>query len=48
MPTKVEVFAVADRLHAKGVRVSMPNVLPELRRGGSNRVVGPLLDRKTP
>ncbi|KQP92953.1 DNA-binding protein [Methylobacterium sp. Leaf117] len=47
MPTKVEVFAGADRLHAKGVRLSMPNVSPELRRGGSNRVVGPLLDWKT-
>lgn len=43
MPTKLEVFAAADRLHAKGVRVSMRNVIPELRRGGSNRVVGPLL-----
>lgn len=47
MPTKVEVLAGADRLHAKGVRVSMPNVTPELRRGGSNRVVGSLLDWKT-
>lgn len=43
MATREEVFRAADRLHGKGVRVSLRNVIPELRRGGSNRVVGPLL-----
>ncbi|MGU3476554.1 DNA-binding protein [Methylobacterium sp. D48H] len=43
MPTKTEVFAVADRLRAKGERVSLRSVIPKLRAGGSNRIVGPLL-----
>ncbi|TNC09197.1 hypothetical protein FF100_26890 [Methylobacterium terricola] len=43
MATRQEVFEVADRLRARGARVSLRSVIPELRLGGSNRVVGPLL-----
>lgn len=43
MATREEVFWAADRLHGKGVRVGLRNVIPQLRRGGSKRVVGPLL-----
>lgn len=43
MASRHEVFEVADRLRARGLRVSLRSVIPELRYGGSNRVVGPLL-----
>jgi hypothetical protein len=38
-----DLFAVADRLHADGKRVSLRNLIPLLVRGGSNREVGPVL-----
>ncbi|KQP51147.1 hypothetical protein ASF41_13250 [Methylobacterium sp. Leaf111] len=38
-----EFFVVADRLHAQGTRVSLRNVIPHLRKGGSNREIGPIL-----
>ena len=43
MPDRWEVVRAADRLHAKGVRVSVRAVIPELRNGGSHRAVGALL-----
>ena len=43
MPDRWEVVRAADRLHADGVRVSVRNVIPELRNGGSHRAVGALL-----
>lgn len=38
-----EVFEVADRLRARGVGVSLHNVIRELRYGGSKCAVGPHL-----
>ncbi|MCJ2007486.1 DNA-binding protein [Methylobacterium sp. J-092] len=43
MPTRKEVFEAADELRAAGERVSLRNVIPRLKWGGSNREVGPLL-----
>ncbi|SFM30755.1 DNA-binding protein [Methylobacterium pseudosasicola] len=43
MPDRWEVVRTADRLHEAGVRVSVRNVIPELRNGGSHRAVGALL-----
>lgn len=43
MPDRGEVERACDRLQAKGVRVSVRNVIPELRNGGSHRAVGALL-----
>ncbi|MGU3340773.1 DNA-binding protein [Methylobacterium mesophilicum] len=40
---KRNLFAVADRLHADGMRVSLRNLIPLLAAGGSNREVGPVL-----
>ncbi len=40
---KKELVAAADRLHAEGRRVSLRNLIPLLKRGGSNREIGPLL-----
>jgi hypothetical protein len=40
---KKDLFAVADRLHAAGHRVSLRAVIPKLAKGGSNREVGPVL-----